>query len=86
LMKIWRTGITTEELHNKRQALENNENLSKLSEKWKLFDYRIHFDPENPKDKTKQTIEGTLTEAIFGVIFIEREMKGVQDAIDLIYP
>jgi dsRNA-specific ribonuclease len=85
LLKIWRPGITPEELHNKRQALENNENLSKLCNGWKLFDCRIHFDPLVPKHATIDKIKGTLVEAIYGVIFIERGIEGVQEAIDLIY-
>ncbi|MGA2912573.1 MAG: ribonuclease III domain-containing protein [Methanoregula sp.] len=84
LTEIWRPGITPKELHNKRQALEKNENLSKLCDDWDLFDNRIHFDPNVPKDKTKQKIEGTLTEAMFGVIFIERGIAGVQKALHLI--
>jgi dsRNA-specific ribonuclease len=85
LMEIWRPGITPEELHNERQALENNENLSKLCDDWKLFDNRIHFDPDVPKDRAMQKIEGTLIEAIFGVIFIERGIAGVQEALHLIH-
>jgi len=85
LMKIWKPGITSEELHNKRQSLETNENLSLLCDKWKLFDYRINIDPEVPKKMTMIKTKGTLVEAIYGVIFIEQEIKGVQDLIDLIY-
>jgi dsRNA-specific ribonuclease len=85
LLKIWRPGITPEELHNKRQSIETNENLSILCDKWKLFDYRIHIDPDVPKKMTVSKTKGTLVEAIYGVIFIEQEIKGVQGAIDLIY-
>ena len=84
LLNIWRPGITPEELHNKRQALENNENLSKLCNGWKLFDCRIHFDPPVPKQATIDKIKGTLVEATYGVIFIERGIKGIQEATGLI--
>jgi len=84
LMKMWHPGIQPVELHKKRQALENNKNLSKLCDEWKLFDCRIHFDPPVPKQATIDKIKGTLVEAIYGVIFIEREIGGMQKVLHLI--
>ena len=86
LRDIWNQKLTTEDLHNKRKKLETNENLSSLCDKWKLFDGRIHLDHDVPKMKKLQKIKGTLTEAIYGVIFIERDIGGVQDALSLINP
>ena len=84
LMKIWKPGITPEELHKRRQSLETNENLSILCDKWKLFNYRINFDPPDPKHATINEIKGTLVEAIYGVLFIERGISCVQEALHLI--
>jgi dsRNA-specific ribonuclease len=81
LESIWRQGITPEELHNKRQSLENNENLSILCKRWKLFENRIHLGPDVPKSKD---IQGTLVESIYGIIFIEKGIEGVQKAVRLI--
>lgn len=84
LQIIWKPGITIEVLHNKRQELENNENLSKLCDKWNLFNCRIHLDSDVPKQETLPKIKGTLAEAIFGVILIEKKIEGVQEAIHFI--
>jgi dsRNA-specific ribonuclease len=81
LQNIWRPGITPEDLHNKRQSLENNKNLSILCDKWKLFEYRIDFDHPAAQQKKMDKIKGSLVEAIFGVIFIEREIDGVEKAL-----
>ena len=82
---IWEPEITPEELDNKRKSLESDDNLSKLCDTWKLYNNRIHFDPNVPKQAKIIEIKGTLVEAIYGVIFIEKGIEGVQDAIDLIY-
>lgn len=84
LTKIVRLGISPEELHNKRQSLETNKNLSNLSDRWKLFEHRIHLDPEVPKPKSIEKIKGTLVESMFGIIFIEKGSPGVQEAISMI--
>ena len=84
LLKIWKPGIKTMDLHNQRESFEKNDNLSKLCDTWKLYDHRIHFDPSVPKQATINKIKGTLVEAIYGVIFVERNIEGVEKAIDLI--
>ena len=84
LLKIWQPGITPEELHNRRQSLETNVNLSILCDRWKLFEYRIHLDPPYPKQATIDKTKGTLVEAIYGVLYIEKEIDGVQEALPLI--
>jgi len=84
LKRIWKPGLTTKDLHNKRMELETNENLSILCDKWVLFENRIHFDPDVPKDKKLSKIKGTLVEAIFGVIFIEKGYDKVTSAVSLI--
>ena len=86
LRNIWKPGITPEELHNTRKSLENNENLSNLCDRWKLFEHRVHFDPDTPKPKAERKIKGTLVESMFGIIYIEKGIDGVQEAIHLIDP
>jgi len=86
LLDAWRPGIKPVELHNRRQDLETNKNLSKLCDQWQLFEHRIRLDEGKPDQKTTEKIEGTLVEAIYGVIFIEKKMRGVQAALHLINP
>ena len=85
LKKIWKQGISPKELHKARQSLETNENLSRLCDRWKLFEHRIHLDPEDPKSKSIKKIKGTLVESMFGVILIEKGSGGVQEVIPMIY-
>jgi hypothetical protein len=84
LMDIWKPGVTPEELHNSRLALETNENFSKLCDRWKLFENRIHCDPQVAKEKTINEIKGSLMEAIFGVILIEKGIDDVEKALPLL--
>jgi ribonuclease-3 len=85
-LDIYIPGMTTEMLHNKRKSYEENKNLARLCDRWKLFDYRIHLDPDDPKPKSIKKIKGTLVESIYGVIFIEKTMSGIQKAISLVKP
>jgi ribonuclease-3 len=84
LSDIWKPEISTEQLHNKRKSFEENKNLAKLCDKWKLFDYRIHLDPPVAKLRSINKIKGTLIEALYGIIFVEKGIDGVRDAISLI--
>jgi len=83
LFDIWDSGISTEELHNQRKSFEANEHLAQLCNNWKLFDYRIHADPDYRKMKSLNRIKATLIEAIFGVIFIKNDIEGVKKAIQI---
>jgi dsRNA-specific ribonuclease len=83
--KIWKLKTSTEQLNDTRKMCESNENLSGLCEKWHLFDSRINLDPEDQKLKSANKIKGTLVEAIFGVIHLEKRIEGVQDALHLIH-
>jgi|GEM_PF-5183463 len=85
-LHVWETGLTPEQLHNKREFLVTDKNLSKLCDHWELYDYRFYQDSAGPQEKTRETIQGTLTEAIFGVIFVERDIDGIQNALHLIDP
>jgi len=83
-LDIYQPGMSTEELHNKRKSYEEDKNLAKLCGSWNLFDYMIDLNPPDQKAKTVKKIKGTLTEAIFGVIFIEKDIAEVQKALHLI--
>ena len=85
-LHIWEPGSTPEQLHERREAFVTDKNLSKLCDLWKLYDYRFYQDSAGPQEKTLEKIQGTLTEAIFGVIFAERGIDGVQNALHLIDP
>jgi dsRNA-specific ribonuclease len=82
--RIWRIDISTEDLNDTRKKYESNENFSLLCDKWQLFESRINRDPEDKKSKSAIKSKGTLVEAVYGVIFIERGIEGVQDALHLI--
>jgi len=88
LREYWKPGISTQQLHNMREALEKDENLAKLCGHWSLFDHRIHLDPivekKDPLSKSEIEVRGTLTEALYGVIYIEKGIDEVQKAIHLI--
>jgi ribonuclease-3 len=51
IFEIWepliaKVGILT----NERKKLVENSNLARLCDKWNVYDYRIHFDPQiDPK-------------------------------------
>jgi dsRNA-specific ribonuclease len=81
---IWETGLTPEQLHDRREVLVTDKNLSKLCDHWELYRHRFYQDSTGPQEKTREKIQGTLTEAIFGVIFVERDIDGVQNALPLI--
>lgn len=82
--KIWKLDISTEDLNDTRKMYENNENFSLLCDRWQLFQSRINLDPEDEKPTSAYKIKGTLVEAIFGVIYIEKGLKGVEEALYLI--
>jgi len=81
LYSIREPGLTTEQLHNRRKSLETNRNLSGLCDRWNLYRYRFYHDSAEPQEDRLEKIKGTLTEAIFGVIFIERDIEGVLAAL-----
>jgi dsRNA-specific ribonuclease len=84
LFDIWREEITSEELHNKRKSFEGNEQLAKRFDTLKLFEFRIHLDPDDRKTKSINEIKGRLIEAIFGAIFIEKGIEGLTRAMHLV--
>jgi hypothetical protein len=86
LFSIREMGLTPEQLHNRRKDLETNKNLSERCDRWELYRYRFYQDSAEPQEKKLEKIKGTFTEAIFGVIFVERNIEGVQKTMHLIDP
>ena len=83
--KIWDLESSTEDLNDTRKMCESNKNFSELCNKWNLFESRINLDPEDQKLKSVNKIKGTLVEAIFGVVYVEKRIDGVQKALHLIH-
>ncbi len=84
LLHVWEPGITPEKLHDKRKSLETNKNLSELCNRWNLYQCRFYQDCAERKEKKLEKIQGTFAEAIFGVIYVERDIQGVLEVLPLI--
>jgi len=67
-------------LTKRRSQAVNNEHLAQICDKFGLYEHRIHFDPETQEKSEMEHIKGTLVEALFGVIYIER---GFEEAKEL---
>ncbi len=65
----------------RKAEIVSNENMAKLCDKWSLYDYRIHFDPDTPSKSEINHDKGTLVEAIYGIIYIEHEYRRVIDLV-----
>jgi ribonuclease-3 len=65
----------------RRAEIVSNENMASLCDKWGLYEYRIHFDPDPPSISEVFHDKGTLIEAIYGIIYIEHEYKRVLDLV-----
>lgn len=65
----------------RKAEIVSNENMAKLCDKWDLYNYRIHFDPDTPSKSEINHDKGTLIEAIYGIIYIEHEYKRVVDLV-----
>ena len=71
---LWEPNISNVgELTEKRSKFASNENLARICDKWDLYDFRIHFDPNKSeiKEETINHVKGTIIEALFGVMYIE---------------
>jgi len=77
--KIARIGNISE----RRAGLVSNENLAKACDRLSLYEYRIHNEPEVPevKEETIQHVKGTLMEALYGIIYTEKGIDAVFDAL-----
>ncbi len=64
-----------------RARIVSNHNLARLCDRWRLFEYRIHFDPPAPCRSEVEHIKGTLVEAVFGIVYLELGLPAVMPAV-----
>jgi ribonuclease-3 len=78
LQHLWEPHLGDAGKITQRKAeIVSNEHMAKLCDKWGLYDYRIHFDPDTPTKSEIYHDKGTLLEAIYGIIYLEHEYKRV---------
>lgn|SRR5574341_954872 len=86
LMEIpWQPDISNAGwLTIKRAENASNENLARICDRWGLYDFRIHFDPNQSENNGKNInkAKGTIVEALFGVVYIEAGLDQVILSID----
>lgn len=86
---LWDSSLSkTGELTEKRKKVASNENLAIYCDEWGLYSSRLHR-LQNTLDKRmkKETIEhvkGTLVESIFGVVYLEFNLKELLRIVPLI--
>lgn len=81
---LWEPNISNVgELTEKRSKFASNENLARICDKWDLYDFRIHFDPNKSeiKEETINHAKGTIIEALFGVMYIESGLDQIIPSI-----
>ena len=81
---LWQPNISNVgDLSINRSDFASNENLARICDKWDLYDFRIHFDPNKSeiKDETINHVKGTIVEAIFGVMYIESGLDQIIPSI-----
>jgi dsRNA-specific ribonuclease len=82
LQHLWEPHLGDAGRITQRKAeIVSNEHMAKLCDKWNLYEYRIHFDPDTPSKSEIDHDKGTLLEAIYGIIYIEHEYKRVVDLV-----
>jgi ribonuclease-3 len=78
LQHLWEPHLGDAGKITQRKAeIVSNEHMSKLCDKWGLYEYRIHFDPDTPSKSEINHDKGTLLEAVYGIIYIEHEYKQI---------
>jgi ribonuclease-3 len=68
-------------LTQSRAQLVSNEHLSQKCDEWGLYESRIHFDPDTPSKSEMDHDKGTLVEALYGVIYVERGFDKVLELV-----
>ena len=82
LQHLWEPHLGDAGNITQRKAdIVSNEHMAKLCDKWGLYEYRIHFDPDTPGKSEMAHDKGTLLEAVYGIIYIEFEYKRVVDLV-----
>jgi dsRNA-specific ribonuclease len=89
LEEIW-SAVDVGVLTERRREYVQNSNLARVCDRWGLYSLRIHFDPPtDPAVLTKETVvrvKGTLTEAIYGILFFRGGLNAVVKAMYLLRP
>lgn len=82
LQHLWEPHLGDAGKITQRKAeIVSNEHMSKLCDKWRLYEHRIHFDPDTPGRSEMIHDKGTLLEAIYGIIYIEFDYKRIVDLV-----
>jgi ribonuclease-3 len=68
-------------LTQSRAQLVSNEHLSEKCDEWGLYVNRIHFDPDTPSKSEMDHDKGTLVEALYGVVYVERGFDKVLELV-----
>ncbi len=72
LQHLWEPHLgDAGKITQKKAKIVSNEHMAQLCDEWKLYEYRIHFDPGTPSKSEIEHDKGTLLEAIYGIIYIE---------------
>ncbi|AKB85981.1 hypothetical protein MCMEM_1928 [Methanococcoides methylutens MM1] len=77
---LWQPNISsTKELTENKSEFVSNKNMSKLCDKWSLFDFRLGAtqEIENANKEKIEHAKGTIIEALFGVLYIECGLEKV---------
>jgi dsRNA-specific ribonuclease len=78
LQHLWKPHLGDAGKITQRKAeIVSNSHMAKLCDKWNLYEYRIHFDPDPPSKVEMDHDKGTLVEAVYGIIYLEFEYKMV---------
>ena len=76
LQHLWEPHLgDAGKITQKKAEIVSNNHMAKLCDKWKLYEYRIHFDPNTPSKSEMNHDKGTLLEAVYGIIYIEYQYK-----------
>jgi ribonuclease-3 len=82
---LWEPDVSrVGHLTQRRSQIVSNEHLSKICDDFGLYEHRIHFDPETQEKSEMEHIKGTLVEALFGVIYIERGFEVAKDLASIL--
>ncbi|MHA2056959.1 MAG: ribonuclease III domain-containing protein [Candidatus Thorarchaeota archaeon] len=78
LQHLWEPHLgDAGKITQRRSEIVSNEHMAKLCDAWGLYGFRIHFDPDTPSKSEMNHDKGTLLEAIYGIIYLEKEYKMV---------
>jgi len=76
---LWDPSISkVGDLHDRKVEIAQNKNLARFCDSLRLYESRVQLDDIAPTDEKKILhTKGTIVEALFGVIYIERGFESV---------